>query len=117
VHKQRIKDRIKSHFVAKRWLEAVEGRDFDRAIGIMCSTHMVACSCWMCGHQRKHFGVTFQEKKANESMEDQIDWTLPVKYASDCEMCEGCGEPWCVDCQLHYADCPCPGPHSEPDDE
>jgi len=21
------------------------------------------CSCWMCGHQRKHFGVTMQERR------------------------------------------------------
>ena len=21
------------------------------------------CSCWMCGHQRKHHGLTIQEKK------------------------------------------------------
>lgn len=69
---QRIRNRIQRHFLAKRWLEAVREGDIDRAIGIMASTHMARCSCWMCGHQRKHFGVTLQEKKANESAENQL---------------------------------------------
>jgi len=37
-----------------------------------------------------------------------------MKLAADCIPCpDGCGEPWCPDCQVHYADCDCPGPHSE----
>ena len=40
---------------------------------------------------------------------------VKLKYASDCPPCEGCGEPWCVDCEKHYAECSCPGPHSECD--
>ena len=37
-----------------------------------------------------------------------------MKLAADCIPCpDGCGEPWCSDCQMHYADCDCPGPHSE----
>lgn len=36
------------------------------------------------------------------------------KLAADCVPCpHGCGEPWCSDCQEHYADCSCPGPHNE----
>ena len=39
-----------------------------------------------------------------------------MKLAAECVPCpDGCGEPWCTDCQLHYADCYCPGPHSEED--
>jgi hypothetical protein len=38
----------------------------------------------------------------------------PFKLAADCVPCpDGCGEPWCSDCQMHYADCDCPGPFSE----
>lgn len=41
----------------------------------------------------------------------------PMKLAADCVPCpDGCGEPWCPDCQVHYADCDCPGPHSEGED-
>jgi proteasome lid subunit RPN8/RPN11 len=36
-----------------------------------------------------------------------------IVYASDCAACECCGEPVCPYCEEHYADCPCPGPHSE----
>jgi hypothetical protein len=40
-----------------------------------------------------------------------------MKLAVDCIPCpDGCGEPWCSDCQMHYADCACPGPHSEEED-
>lgn len=38
-----------------------------------------------------------------------------VKLAADCSACECCGEPWCDDCQAHFADCECPGPHWEPE--
>jgi len=40
------------------------------------------------------------------------EW-IPVKFAHDCVECKTCGEPWCKEHQLHYADCPCPGPHQE----
>lgn len=39
--------------------------------------------------------------------------TKKVKYACECIPCKLCGEPWCADCGDHYADCECPGPHSE----
>lgn len=39
---------------------------------------------------------------------------MKMKLAADCIPCpNGCGEPWCPDCQEHYADCSCSGPHSE----
>lgn len=41
----------------------------------------------------------------------------PIKFASDCPPCPMCGEPWCTDCNMHYADCECPGPNSEEEDE
>lgn len=34
-----------------------------------------------------------------------------VKYAHDCRPCSACGDPWCDDCNTHYADCNCIGPH------
>lgn len=37
-----------------------------------------------------------------------------MKLAADCIPCpDGCGEPWCPECQKHYADCDHPGPFSE----
>jgi hypothetical protein len=38
---------------------------------------------------------------------------VKVTTAAECATCEGCGEPYCVDCDRHYADCRCPGPHQE----
>lgn len=42
---------------------------------------------------------------------------LPLKLASECSECPDCGEPWCDECDCHYADCEHPGPHSEEDDQ
>lgn len=36
-----------------------------------------------------------------------------IVFAADCPPCECCGEPWCEEHDMHYADCPCLGPHSE----
>lgn len=33
-----------------------------------------------------------------------------VVFAADCVPCECCEEPFCEQCQEHYADCECPGP-------
>jgi len=38
---------------------------------------------------------------------------LPVKFAADCSACECCEEPYCEECEMHYADCAHPGPDSE----
>lgn len=35
----------------------------------------------------------------------------PVVEAADCAACDDCGEPVCPACDVHYADCACPGPH------
>jgi len=49
--------------------------------------------------------------------EEAISVRRKTKLAADCIPCpDGCGEPWCSDCQMHYSDCDCPGPHSEEDD-
>ncbi len=45
-----------------------------------------------------------------------IDFTKPVKYADECVPCKLCGEPWCTECNEHYAECSCPGPMSEPEE-
>ncbi len=37
---------------------------------------------------------------------------MNVKYANECPPCECCEEPWCEECEEHYADCACPGPDS-----
>lgn len=36
-----------------------------------------------------------------------------VVMACECPACEMCGEPVCLVCQDHYADCECPGPHQD----
>lgn len=36
-----------------------------------------------------------------------------VLYASDCVECPMCGEELCPYCDMHYSQCPCPGPHQE----
>ncbi len=33
------------------------------------------------------------------------------KLSADCPPCECCEEPWCSDCEMHYAECSCLGPH------
>ena len=40
-----------------------------------------------------------------------------VVCAYECDECECCGEPYCNECNEHYADCKCPGPTMEPDYE
>lgn len=42
------------------------------------------------------------------------DNPIAILSAGECEPCPDCGEPWCAACDMHYADCPHPGPHSEP---
>ena len=41
---------------------------------------------------------------------------VKVKFANECPPCPDCGEPYCTTCDLHYAICHCPGPHSERED-
>lgn len=40
---------------------------------------------------------------------------VKIKFASDCIPCPDCGEPWCEEHQMHYADCPCIGPSNAED--
>ncbi len=40
---------------------------------------------------------------------------IPIKFASDCEPCDCCGEPFCIEHMDHYADCPCIGPDNAED--
>lgn len=48
----------------------------------------------------------------------KIDFKLPVKLAAEMVPCpDGCDEPYCLLHSEHYADCPCPGPHSDPEEE
>ena len=36
-----------------------------------------------------------------------------VIEAGDCDECEECYEAVCPICEVHYTDCPCPGPHED----
>lgn len=35
---------------------------------------------------------------------------MKVVFARECKRCPWCGDPWCRECEMHYGDCPCPGP-------
>lgn len=39
-----------------------------------------------------------------------------IKFASDCKPCPDCGEPFCAECNEHYAECKCVGPHNAEDE-
>lgn len=61
-HDKRIKKkRIKSI----RFLDKSD----QRLVGVHATT-ACRCSCWMCGNQRKHHGVTFQEKKHQQHIDE-----------------------------------------------
>lgn len=32
--------------------------------------HLQKCSCWLCGHRRRWFGPTIQERRRNQSTAD-----------------------------------------------
>lgn len=63
-HNERIKKKVKRR-LQRRWQQY---RDVDdRAVGKATSTHLVDCSCPMCGNPRKWFGKkTKQEIQAEE---------------------------------------------------
>lgn len=42
---------------------------------------------------------------------------IKVVFAADMLECEECGEPFCPECNDHYADCACIGPHQDDDHE
>ena len=41
-----------------------------------------------------------------------VEWQKVI-FAGDCDPCDMCGEPVCPVCSMHYAECPCPGPHED----
>jgi hypothetical protein len=47
----------------------------------------------------------------------KINWDLPEKCADEFPPCELCGEPYCKECDMHYADCAHPGPDSIPGED
>ena len=40
------------------------------------------------------------------------EWKTVV-MACECPACEMCGDPVCLICEMHYAECDCPGPHQD----
>ena len=40
------------------------------------------------------------------------EWAKVV-YKHDCFPCKSCEEPICPKCQVHYAECNCPGPSQD----
>ncbi len=45
----------------------------------------------------------------------KTNWALPIKHADDCIPCPDCGEPYCPECEEHYAECAHPGPTQDED--
>lgn len=43
---------------------------------------------------------------------DGITW-MRVVFADECRRCELCGDAVCPNCQIHYAECACPGPSQD----
>ena len=39
-------------------------------------------------------------------------WTK-VLWAEECEPCPLCEDPLCEECEMHYGECPCPGPGND----
>lgn len=60
-HKARMKD--KAIDIRKRW-NIGELSDEQIKNAIKTADHLKCCSCWMCGSARKHWGITFAEKRA-----------------------------------------------------
>lgn len=59
------------------WFAHLEGRDLDRAKGLVASTNTL-CSCHMCGNPRKRFGEqTLHEDRADLDLADWLDNTDP----------------------------------------
>ncbi len=48
-------------------------------------------------------------KGPNVVMEGNWIWRKVI-WAADCKECDCCGEPVCPICDVHYAECDCPGP-------
>ena len=45
--------------------------------------------------------------------DDDMPENRKVKFAADYPDCEMCGEAFCEDCNTHYWECSCPGPHQD----
>ena len=54
-----------------------------------------------------------EDKSVRHSGPTPPEATRHIVFAADCKPCEMCGELICPMCDEHYAECPCPGPHSE----
>jgi DNA (cytosine-5)-methyltransferase 1 len=70
-----------------------------------------------CGHPspREQAEEAARRELAGRAGASTID--TRIKWASDCPPCPLCEEPWCVDCDEHYADCACLGPNSLDEDD
>ena len=51
-----------------------------------------------------------QDVSGNRGRDGKPVERIRLVCAADCEPCPDCGEPFCVVCQQHYADCACVGP-------
>ena len=57
-----------------------------------------------------------QDLSGNRGRDGEPVERVRIVFASDCEPCPDCGEPVCLVCQQHYADCACLGPSNAADD-
>ena len=61
---QEAKKKKWAKYAGKEWYDKDPS---PRQIGLLAHTPK-ACSCWMCGNQRKSFGETFQEIKFKKKL-------------------------------------------------
>ncbi|EGR2692171.1 hypothetical protein D5E81_24530 [Vibrio parahaemolyticus] len=61
-HLQRVKSNRKTYWGNSANISS-------RRLGICVSTPCV-CSCWMCGNQRKHYGLSFSDQKRSLAIEN-----------------------------------------------
>ena len=61
------------------------------------------------GHEKQ--GTAFDPDASAHELQGREKFVpRRVLFADECVECDGCGEPFCPDCEEHYADCSCIGP-------
>ena len=64
-HEARMKARAEK--ILSRWYADIPGVVTPRDIGMSASVHCKACSCWMCGNQRRVAGPGVQERRHDDA--------------------------------------------------
>jgi len=90
--------------------------DPSRKLCPICKKHRLSESSFVCSFCLKGKREPQRQALIDEALRLQRE-KLPMKLAAECSECDCCGEPWCDECQKHYADCDHPGPMEESNEE